>query len=246
MTRLSSTQLEPLSVEDLSDPGDQRGCVGQGVQFFFWWVLWPVMKWMVIAALPFGALLRGTLHAYEQQWPLPLAMLAGFLAAFVVLFLYVSWVYLRFKSAESAYRFRTFRTKAIGVLLVLAVFQGYVLLAPDASHVKSDEVHAEYVDLHPILRMSIATFLLVDDSLLMTDLSRHPSDYKAMGLSVNPRSLHYPQPSGYVHAFDVRTKGHSGVRNMLMEAYFAALGFRTLRHTGTADHLHVALPPAGG
>jgi hypothetical protein len=85
----------------------------------------------------------------------------------------------------------------------------------------------------------------VDESLLITDLSRHPSDYEAMGLSVNPQSLHYPQADGYVHALDLRTKGRGEVRNLLMQGYFAALGFRTLRHEGTADHLHVALPLPG-
>jgi hypothetical protein len=32
------------------------------------------------------------------------------------------------------------------------------------------------------------------------------------------------------------------LRNGLVRLYFEALGFRTLRHVGTADHLHVALP----
>jgi hypothetical protein len=90
--------------------------------------------------------------------------------------------------------------------------------------------------------MSVGTFLLVDDGLLITDLSRHPSDYEAMGLPVKSHSLHYRQADGYVHAFDLRTKGHSWLRNQLMDGYFTILGFRTLRHVGTADHLHVALP----
>jgi len=54
--------------------------------------------------------------------------------------------------------------------------------------------------------------------------------------------LHYPQPDGYVHAIDLRTAGRGFVRNRLVQAYFWSMGFVTLRHVGTADHLHVELP----
>lgn len=206
------------------------------------WVFWPVLKWGALAALPFWALLRGSVYVYQQQWPLPIAMLAGFGAAFLVLLVYVTWVYFRVKDPATQYRFRTFRWKALGVLAVLGTFQVYVLLAPNPAHVKSPEVHAEYAELHPLLRMSVATFLLVDEDLLITDLSRHPSDYADMGLPVNPRSLHYRQSTGYTHAIDLRTKGRGYLRNFLTKGYFSVLGFRTLRHVGTADHLHVSLP----
>jgi len=32
------------------------------------------------------------------------------------------------------------------------------------------------------------------------------------------------------------------VKNRLVQLYFWCLGFGTLRHVGTADHLHVELP----
>lgn len=51
--------------------------------------------------------------------------------------------------------------------------------------------------------MSVATFLLVDDTLLITDLSRHPSDYSNMDLPENPRSLHYRQVDGHVRVRDL-------------------------------------------
>jgi len=38
---------------------------------------------------------------------------------------------------------------------------------------------------------------------------------------------------------DLRTR--SPFRSVLVEWYFWAMGFATLRHTGTADHLHVQL-----
>jgi hypothetical protein len=206
------------------------------------WVLWPALKWGAIVALPFGALLRGSRVAYQHEWPLFLALGAGFAAAFLVLLVYGTWMYFWVSGPGTAYRGRTIRRKALAILVVLGAFQGYVLLAPDAAHVKTDAVHAEYAELHPILRMSVATLLLVDDDLLITDLSRHPSDYADMGLPENPQSLHYRQATGYTHAVDLRTKGRGAVRNLLMQGYFAALGFRTLRHVGTADHLHVSLP----
>jgi hypothetical protein len=210
------------------------------------WGLWPLLKWGLIVGLPFGALLRGSTYAYQQQWPLPLALGAGLAAAFLILLLYVTWVHARVCGAKAAYRRRALRIKALLVLVGLGVFQGYVLLAPDPAHLGPDDRQAEYAELHPLLRMSVATFLFADDSLLITDLSRHPRDYEAMGLPVNPQSLHYRQADGYVHALDLRTNGHSAVRNLLMQGYFAALGFRTLRHVGTADHLHVALPVPKG
>ena len=209
-------------------------------------IVWPLLKWGAIVSLPFVAMMRGAVVGYQHQWPLFLALGAGFLAAFCILFLYVTWAYVRFVGWDAPYRIRTFRMKVVLVLVGLSFFQAYVLLSPDPAHVKSDAVHAEYSQLHPLLRTSIATMILVDEHLLITDLSRHPSDYEAMGLPTNPRSLHYPQADGYVHAVDLRTNGHYEVRNLLLQGYFAALGFRTLRHVGTADHLHVALPTRSG
>ena len=39
--------------------------------------------------------------------------------------------------------------------------------------------------------------------------------------------------------------GRAPWRNLTMVAYFRPLGFRTLRHVGRADHLHVSLAPSG-
>jgi hypothetical protein len=68
-----------------------------------------------------------------------------------------------------------------------------------------------------------------------------------MGLPPYERSLHLRQDDGYAHAVDLRTAGRSEWRNFLMRSYYRLMGFRTLRHVGTADHLHVSLPlPTGG
>jgi len=63
-----------------------------------------------------------------------------------------------------------------------------------------------------------------------------------MGLPPNESSLHFIQDDGYAHAVDLRTVGRSEFRNRMVEAGFKVMGFNTLRHSGTADHLHVSLP----
>jgi hypothetical protein len=88
--------------------------------------------------------------------------------------------------------------------------------------------------------LAVSTLILADRNAVITDLARTPDDYRRMGLPLNRRSLHYPQADGWVHAVDLRTT--SGLRSLLVEWYFRAMGFDTLRHTGTHDHLHVSLP----
>ena len=75
----------------------------------------------------------------------------------------------------------------------------------------------------------------------MTDGFRVPEDYSRMGLPINDRTLHYKQKTGWVHAVDLRTNGRGAVKNFAMQMYFASMGFYTLRHVGTSDHLHVHL-----
>lgn len=88
----------------------------------------------------------------------------------------------------------------------------------------------------------MSTLVYIDHDLIITDASRTPEDYKKMGLPKKNTSLHYKQAStNYSHAVDIRTNGRSEVKNFLVKKYFDFLGFRTLRHVGTGDHLHVSL-----
>ena len=99
--------------------------------------------------------------------------------------------------------------------------------------------------LHPMLRLAASTFLLFDRQAVITDTQRTVGDYLAMGLPVNESSLHFKLEDRWVHALDLRTVGRSEWRNRVTAGYFRLMGFRTLRHVGTADHLHVSLPIPG-
>lgn len=96
----------------------------------------------------------------------------------------------------------------------------------------------------PIVLRTVATgtVLLVDREAVVTDTGRTREEYLAWGLPVNEASLHLPQDDGFVPAVDLRTRGRPEWRSVAREAYYRAMGFHTLRHVGTADHLHVSLP----
>lgn len=132
------------------------------------------------------------------------------------------------------------RRSALALILVLG-YSLYGLLYFSNDNAKYPAVQKEYTSLHPILRLSISTILFVDKSLIVTDANRSPEDYQKMGLKTKQHSLHYPQSNGYVHAIDIRTLGRGELRNNLLSGYFQLMGLRTLRHGGTADHLHVSL-----
>jgi hypothetical protein len=125
------------------------------------------------------------------------------------------------------------------------VFVGYGVLYIGARNMKGDAVRSEYRALHPLLRVASTALVLVDRDAVVTDARRHPDDYLAMGLTPMDASDHYPQSDGYVHALDLRTRGRPAWRNRLVEWTFRLMGFRVLRHVGTADHLHISLPPRG-
>jgi hypothetical protein len=189
-------------------------------------------------ALPFVVLVRGAVYFYADRhdatW-LALASAACVTVPVVALYaaLAAKWLTGRFRV------FMMFRWVAIPLVVGYA---GFALLYLGQSHAKSAAVRSYYASLDPIMRVAVSTVTLVDHDLVITDLARTPEDYDEMGLPRNDASLHFPQADGYVHAMDLRTLGRPAVENWLVNAYFRAMGFATLRHVGTADHLHVALP----
>jgi len=201
---------------------------------------WLLRGLFVVLALifPFWLLVGGSVFLYRHYgvptWP---ALLAGLLLTALVLLLYASWV---------AKRVSGKRRVPVNVTRVLFAVVGayglYTLVYLSSLNVKHDEIRREYRSLHPLLRVAASTFILVDSDMVITDMQRQAEDYERMGLPLYERSLHFVQDDGYAHAVDLRTIGRSEWRNLIMTGYFKAMGFRTLRHTGTADHLHVSLP----
>lgn len=137
---------------------------------------------------------------------------------------------------------KSLKWRSYFALAIVGCFCLYSIFYLSDSNAKASDVRAEFNSLHPILRVAVSTTILADRTLLITDARRDIADYDAMGLPANLRSRHLPQNDGFVHAVDIRTNGHSDLRNWLVETTFRTMGLKTLRHVGTADHLHIELP----
>ena len=110
------------------------------------------------------------------------------------------------------------------------------------SNFKSDELRAEWYRLHPTLRVALWIARLGAADLLLTDVSRQPSDYDGMGLTTpSGRNIFSPR-DGYAHAIDLRVRDTGALRNWARQGVFLTLGLRAERHGGNADHLHVSMP----
>jgi cytochrome bd-type quinol oxidase subunit 2 len=205
-----------------------------------WARVWAFRALLLAAALvlPFYILVGVSVMLYRYQsvptWP---ALLAGVLLTFLILLLYASRVA---KRLSGKHRVPAGLSKAM--LALVAAYAVYALVYLSGLNVKNEDLRSEYRSLHPLLRVATSTFILVDGDLVITDMERQAADYERMRLPVYERSLHFVQEDGYAHAVDLRTIGRSEWRNFMMQVCFRAMGFRTLRHVGTADHLHVSLP----
>ena len=199
-------------------------------------LLQGLLRLVAIVALPFVVLVRGAVFFYEYgNAPSWIALLVAALLTIGLVTLYASWLVRSFAGRPPVLLL------AKWVALPLVVFYcGFSLLYLSRVNAKPD-VGAYYRMVHPLLRLALSTWLLVDDKLVVTDMRRAREDYARMGLPVNETSLHYRQADGWVHAVDLRTANRGWFRNRLVQLYFWGMGFNTLRHVGTADHLHVDL-----
>ncbi|MGD8600987.1 MAG: hypothetical protein PVF19_06540, partial [Gemmatimonadota bacterium] len=182
-------------------------------------------------------LLRGGVFAY-RGWGLgtwPSLMLAA-LATALVLGVY-AWIVGRWIGVTGRAR-KLFTRAAAGVGIAYVL---YALVFVAGANVKSGDVRSEYRSLHPLLRVASSALVLADPAAVITDAGRTVDEYRRMGLPTNEASLHFAQEDGYVHALDLRTNGRWALRNRVVQVAFRAFGFHTLRHVGTADHLHVSL-----
>lgn len=202
-------------------------------------LLQGLLRLFAIVALPFVVLVRGAVFFYEYgNVPGWLALLVAALLTVGLVTLYASWL---LRTLTGGGR-RPVLLLAKWVALPLVVFYcAFSLLYLSRINAKP-EVRAYYRTVHPLLRLALSTWILVDDRLVVTDMRRAREDYAQMRLPVNETSLHYRQADGWVHAVDLRTANRGWFRNRLVQLYFWGMGCNTLRHVGTADHLHVDLP----
>ena len=192
-----------------------------------------------LVVLPFVVLIGGAVWLYRvQAIPTWLALAVSAILAAGLLTAYASWTYQRLMGEA---RPRLIFTRFALPLIVF--YCGYTLLYLSSVNTKTEDVRQYYTTVHPLLRVALSTAVLFDRDIVVTDTRRELDDYARMGLAPLDNSLHFPQRSGYVHAVDLRTVGRPAWKNRTITAYFRLLGFRTLRHVGSADHLHVSLAP---
>jgi len=193
---------------------------------------------ILLSLLPFLVLIRTSLFVYLEYgfngW---IALGVGVAATILLLFIYAAFVMYRIQQKSRVHKYIR-----RGIVFLVLAYCSYGLLYFSGVNAKNAEIESYYRSLHPILRVSLATTLLVDDELVVTDMQRQPEDYIAMGLPVRQESMHYLQDSGFVHAIDLRTRNRPDWKNWLTQGAFHILGLKTLRHVGTADHLHISLP----
>jgi hypothetical protein len=189
---------------------------------------------LVIVTAPFLLLIRGAVWLYHLGLPTWLALSLTAMATLGLLTVYGVLISRRFTGKARA----GFVAKWVAAPLVVG-YCGFALLHVARVNAKDDAVRSVYTATHPLLRLALTTLILVDRDAVITDLARTPDDYGRMGLPVNPRSPHYRQEDGWVHAVDLRSG--SVLEDLLVVWYFSAMGFETLRHGGTGYHLHVSL-----
>lgn len=191
-----------------------------------------------LIVLPFYLLVRTSVYLnLEYGYSGWLALGGGMVVSILLLLIYMLFLFQKIKDRKKRFRFSL--GGAGTMVFGFCLFSLFYLSGVNA---KSDEIRDVYRSMHPILRVAISAVTLADSDLVITDIERVLSDYGAMGLPVNPNSLHYKQEeTGYVHAIDLRTRGRNEIRNYLLQGSLEIMGFRTLRHVGTADHLHVEL-----
>ena len=201
-------------------------------------IVYGILKVAAMVALPFIVYVRSSVGLYSSGGLSPWLSVFGAAAVTVALVsAYAAWLSRRFKGRA--------RAKSIMQWVALPTAGAwclYSLMYLSSGNAKSEDVRRYYRSLHPVLRVAVATAILGDGNMVITDMRRVAGDYTRMGLPINDRTKHYEQRNGWVHAVDLRTKGRGEVRNLAVQFYFTLMGFQTLRHVGTADHLHVQLP----
>jgi hypothetical protein len=222
-------------VESKAKPSATKPKKRKGFFYFLFGFMFMVVS-LVIA--PFFILIRTAVYLnLDQQWNEWLSLLGGMGATTLFLSLLFFFVFRKVKHKKVMAKLTL-----SSVSFLVGGFIIYGLLYLNSVNAKTEAIQEVYSTLHPILRVAVASTTLAEQDLVITDIKRTQEDYIAMGLTPHQSSMHYVQPTGFVHAIDLRTIGHSELRNTTLEWGLKLMGFQTIRHVGTADHLHVALP----
>lgn len=199
-----------------------------------------LLETFFIFIFPFVLLIRTAVYLHVHENLIPWAcVLGGVIFTTILIFLYLNIFHSKLTTQSST--IFSIKTKAIIAIAVVGIYSLHGLFYLSSDNFKSPEMRKEIQRVHPILRLGVSTIAHLDKKLIITDGDRVPEDYKRMGLPSKKHSLHYKQSNGYAHAIDLRTNGRNEVRNFLVRTYFRLMGFQTLRHVGTDDHLHVSL-----
>lgn len=203
-------------------------------------IILKILRVVLIIVLPFIILIRGSAFIHNRHdlgaW---ISLGGGALITAFLLFIYMSFIYQRFTKKFGDRD--NLKRRSLFALALVVLYCGYRLFFISSDNFKNPALKSEISDLHPLLRMGVSTFILMDKDMIITDASRVAEDYRKMGLKSAKNSLHYRQKDGYAYAIDLRTNNRNEFRNRMMELYFKILGFNTLRHMGTDDHLHISL-----
>ena len=204
------------------------------------WFLFNVLKFIFLLVFPFILLIRGSVFLHEEYQLIPWAsILGGVLMTAFVMVIYFTFFYGRFTGKIGS--IKAFKRRGLLALLLVLGYSLYGILFFSTKNFKHPGLQDEMTNIHPIIRLGVSTLVHLDKSLIITDAERVPEDYRKMGLKTKAKSLHYKQSDGYSHALDLRTNGRGEFRNFLVKWYFKLMGFNTLRHVGTGDHLHISL-----
>ncbi|MFT4604947.1 MAG: hypothetical protein ACI9W4_001686 [Rhodothermales bacterium] len=199
------------------------------------------VRWLLIGVaaflLPFWVLILGATIAAETLDLGPWSSLAVAGVATASLIAVYVWTVARKLGSSPGSWIPKLSLAIVGAYCIY----GLVFISPQ--RLKDPEIGATYTSLHPVIRLSLSTLILVDSGAVVTDAARVPEDYAGMGLPVNERSLHFRQSDGFVYAVDLRTRGRPEWLTALTTLYMRSVGLSVLRHLGTADHLHVYLKP---
>lgn len=203
--------------------------------------LYNLIRIVIIIVLPFGILIRGSLYLhYDKLFSTYSAIMFSGIFASLVLLVYIFYLFGSNQKIHNSGNYLKRRFTISALIVGSFVFYAITFISPE--NTKGSEVKKEFYNLHPTLRLACSTLFLLDRKAIITDASRLPEDYKKMGLKTRKQSLHYKQKDGYSYALDLRTNNRSHLRNSLLRGYFYVLGFNTLRHVGTDDHLHISMP----